>query len=137
MGFTQARAYRRTPDSFAPEFAWLFDRVGDAPIGDSGTVLGGASGYEIDARSSRWETPDTAVLLAVAEGFDGGYAADPDDGADAIPKPVRGEMVLTRQPEGGMVFAAGSVSWCGALPEPGAMNAVGQITLNLLRRFAS
>jgi hypothetical protein len=34
-----------------------------------------------------------------------------------------------------MIFAASSVSWCGALPQTGAMNAVGRITGNLLRRF--
>jgi N,N-dimethylformamidase len=46
-------------------------------------------------------------------------------------------MTLTRTAQHGMVFAAGSVAWCGALPEPGQMNDVGRITLNLLRRFQS
>jgi N,N-dimethylformamidase len=34
-----------------------------------------------------------------------------------------------------MVFAASSVSWCGALPQAGTMNALGRITMNLLRRI--
>ena len=99
-------------------------------------VLGGAAGYEIDARSPRWKTPRHTRLLAVAEGFDADYVIDSDATEDGLPAPVRAEMALTETGSGGMVFAASSVSWCGALPQPGAMNAVGRITLNLLRRFS-
>jgi N,N-dimethylformamidase len=136
MGFTHARPFRRTPQSYDADLAWLFDGVRDAPIGAEGMVLGGASGYEIDCRSAQWGTPADSVLLAIADGFDSGYEADPDAGIGDI-LPVRGEMTLTRTAQHGMVFAAGSVAWCGALPEPGQMNDVGAITLNLLRRFQS
>jgi N,N-dimethylformamidase len=136
MGFTQAQPFRRTRDSYSPDLAWLFDGVGDAPIGTEGLVLGGAAGYEIDARSARWQSPDDARLLAVAEGFDQGYIADGDATEDGLPAPARGEMVLLQSRTGGMVFAASSVSWCGALPQSSMMNAVGRITLNLLRRMA-
>jgi N,N-dimethylformamidase len=135
MGFETARPFVRTPRSFSPELAWLFDGVGDAPIGDSGLLLGGASGYEIDCRSAKWGTPDSTAVLAIAKGFDPAYEADPDAQVPDLP-PVRGEMTLTRHASGALVFAAGSVSWCGALPESGATNPVGMITRNLLRRFA-
>jgi N,N-dimethylformamidase len=136
MGFSRAQPFRRTPESYAADLAWLFEGVGDAPIGEDGLVLGGAAGYEIDARSPRWKTSAQARLLAVAEGFDEGYVIDSDATEDGLPAPVRGEMALTESRSGSMVFAASSVSWCGALPQPGAMNAVGRITLNLLRRFS-
>jgi N,N-dimethylformamidase len=135
MGFSRARPFRRTPDSYAPDLAWLFEGVGDEPIGAEGLVLGGAAGYEIDARSPRWKTPAQTRLLAVADGFDAGYAIDGDATEDGLPVPARGEMTLTQCASGGMIFAASSVSWCGALPQTGAMNAVGRITGNLLRRF--
>jgi len=135
MGFSPARPFRRMPDSYAPDLAWLFHGVGDAAIGENGLVLGGAAGYEIDARSTRWGTPMQARLLAIAEGFDEGYVIDSDATEDGLPEPVRGEMVLTQHPSGSLVFAASSVSWCGALPQAGTMNPVGRITLNLLRRF--
>jgi N,N-dimethylformamidase len=138
MGFSQAQPFRRTPQSYAPELAWLFDGVGDAPIGDEGTVLGGASGYEIDCRSAHWGTPAETVLLACATGFDASFEPDPDAAIDAAPagiSGIRGEMTLTRAGNGAMVFAAGSVAWCGALPEPHSMNAAGRLTINLLRRF--
>ncbi|WP_395019446.1 N,N-dimethylformamidase beta subunit family domain-containing protein [Dongia sp.] len=134
MGFSRAQPFHRTPESYAPDLAWLFDGVGDAPIGETGIVLGGAAGYEIDARSPRWMTPADTRLLAVAQGFDAGYAIDSDATEDGLPVPARGEMTLT-QGAVGWVFAASSVSWCGALPQAGSMNAVGRITANLLRRF--
>ena len=136
MGFSRAQPFRRMPDSYAADVAWLFEGVGDVPIGDSGLVLDGAAGYEIDARSTRWGTPMHTRLLAVAEGFDAGYAIDSDATEDGLTEPVRGEMLLTESASGGLVFAASSVSWCGALPQSGAMNPVGRITLNLLRRIA-
>jgi N,N-dimethylformamidase len=135
MGFSRAQPFRRTPESDAPDLAWLFDGVGDAPIGEDGLVLGGAAGYEIDARSQRWKTPAQSRLLAVADGFDAGYVIDSDATEDGLPVPARGEMALTQSASGSMVFAASSVSWCGALPQSGTMNAVGRITVNLLRRM--
>jgi len=54
---------------------------------------------------------------------------------DGLPVPVRAEMTLAQSGSGSMVFAASSVSWCGALPQAGTMNAVGRIAMNLLRRF--
>jgi N,N-dimethylformamidase len=135
MGFSRAQPFRRMPDSYAPDLGWLFEGVGEEPIGTDGLLLGGAAGYEIDARSTRWKTPQQARLLAVADGFDANYVTDSDATEDGQTAPVRGEMVLTESASGSMVFAASSVSWCGALPQPGMMNAVGCITRNLLRRM--
>jgi N,N-dimethylformamidase len=136
MGFSRARPFRRAPDSYAADLAWLFEGVGDEPIGTDGIVLGGAAGYEVDARSPRWRTSEHTRLLAVADGFDEGYVIDSDATEDGLPVPARAELVLTESASGGMVFAASSVAWCGALPQAGTMNAVGRITLSLLRRFS-
>jgi N,N-dimethylformamidase len=135
MGFSRAQPFRRTAESHAPELAWLFEGVGDEPIGAEGLVLGGGAGYEIDARSARWKSPAQTKLLAVAEGFDSGYVIDGDATEDGLPVAARGEMTLTQFASGSMVFAASSVSWCGALPQAGTMNALGRITMNLLRRI--
>jgi N,N-dimethylformamidase len=135
MGFSHAQPFRRTPESYAADLAWLFEGVGDEAIGAQGLVLGGAAGYEIDARSTRWKTPAETRLLAVAEGFDAGYVIDSDATEDGLPVPPRGEMTLMQCASGSMVFAASSVSWCGALPQAGTTNAVGRITSNLMQRF--
>jgi len=134
MGFTQARPFHRTDESHSADLAWLFDGVGDAPIGTEGIMLGGASGYEIDCRSAAWGIPAETVLLAVADGFDATFEVDPTAEVEGVP-PIRGEMTLTRRSNGALTFAAGSVAWCGALPHALQMNAVGIITRNLLRRF--
>jgi N,N-dimethylformamidase len=139
MGFTRSRPFHRTPESYSADLAWLFDGVGDAPIGTEGMMLGGASGYEIDCRSAAWGTPAETVLLAVADGFDAAFEADPTaevpyNSEERMP-PIHGEMTLTRRGNGAMTFAAGSVAWCGALPHAQRMNPVGLITRNLLRRF--
>jgi N,N-dimethylformamidase len=134
MGFTKSQPYHRTRESYADDLAWLFGGVGDTPIGAEGIVGGGAAGYEIDCRSATWGTPRETLLLAVAEGFDGGFESDPTAEVEGVP-PVRGEMTLTRHGNGAMTFAAGSVAWCGALPHARQMNPVGLITRNLLRRF--
>ncbi|MES1150377.1 MAG: N,N-dimethylformamidase beta subunit family domain-containing protein, partial [Dongia sp.] len=134
MGFTQSRPFHRTAESYSADLAWLFDGVGDAPIGTAGIMLGGASGYEIDCRSAAWGTPAETVLLAAADGFDAAFEADPTAEVEGTP-PIRGEMTLTRRSNGAMTFAAGSVAWCGALPHVQQMNPVGLITRNLLRRF--
>ncbi|HVZ00875.1 MAG TPA: N,N-dimethylformamidase beta subunit family domain-containing protein [Dongiaceae bacterium] len=136
MGFTRSRPFRRTPESHAADLAWLFDGVGETPIGADGIVLGGAAGYEIDCRSAKWGTPAGTLLLAVADGFDAAFETDPDAGVEGMP-PVRSEMTLTRHRGGAMTFAAGSVAWCGALPHAQQMNPVGLITRNLLRRFTA
>jgi hypothetical protein len=65
----------------------------------------------------RWKTPAHTGLLAIAEGSDERYVIDSDATADGLRASVRGEMTLTERRSGSMVFAASSVSWCGALPQ--------------------
>lgn len=136
MGFDAARPFTRTPESFAPDYAWLFAGVESDSFGAEGIVLGGAAGYEVDATDRRLGTsPDTAVL-ARATGFPEGFFHDPsrwyEGGEDEMRSRRAAEMTLRRLAAGGLIFSAGSVAWCGALPFPGAVNDVGRITLNLL-----
>jgi N,N-dimethylformamidase len=135
MGFSGARPFRRTEASYRAEWAWLFAGVGDAPIGSAGMVLGGAAGYEIDSRHARWGSAAHSVMLARADGFDPGYVIDPDAAEPDQTATIAAEMVMTEAESGALVFATGSVSWCGSLPDPGGSNAVGLITRNLLQRF--
>lgn len=139
MGFGPSRPFRRTRESHAPEVSWLFDGVEGETFGEAGRVLGGAAGYEVDATNRRLGTPDGARVLAVAEGFGPEFIDDAGrwflDEAERA-RHRRAEMTLRVHPGGGLVFAASSVAWCGALPAPGAANGVGRITANLLRRLA-
>lgn len=137
MGFSGAQPYRRLPGSRDGRAAWIFEGVTEEMFGAEGTVLGGAAGYELDRVSAAWGSPTETIVLARADGFDAGYEADPthrpNPGDDA---PVAADMVLVPGADGSFVFSVGSVSWIGALPDPGADNAVGRITANVLRRMA-
>jgi N,N-dimethylformamidase len=46
-------------------------------------------------------------------------------------------MTFFELPNGGAVFSASSISWCGSLSHNGYDNAVSRITENVLRRFAA
>jgi N,N-dimethylformamidase len=138
MGFDGARPFRRTADSQRPDCAWVFDGVAGEVFGEMGTVLGAAAGYEVDATDPHLGTHPDTVVLARAEDFPPGYVGDPTRWHAGGEAEARGqqaaEMTLRHLTSGGLIFSAGSVAWCGALPSPGEMNDVGRITLNLLSR---
>lgn len=140
MGFDGARPFERTAASYEPQCAWLFDGVSSAVFGESGMVLGGAAGYEVDATDPHLGTSPDTTVIARATGFPAGFVHDAtrwyEGGDEELQTRRCAEMTLRHLPAGGMIFSASSVAWCGALPE-NDMNDVGKITLNLLRRFAS
>jgi N,N-dimethylformamidase len=140
MGFTRALPFTRTEAGNDPAFAWLFEGVDAKTFGDTGSVLGGAAGYEVDCTNPHLGSPDDIVVLAIAEGFSEDYVGDPgkwfEQGAEGRQAQRRAEMTFWRHPSGGAVFSASSVAWCGALPGPSADTDVGRITRNLLMHFS-
>lgn len=137
MGFTRAQPYQRTPASYKPAWAWVFEGVDSASIDAVGILLGGAAGYEIDRTSRHWGTPQGTVVLACAESFDDSYELDTGEQEPHEGPERRADLCIGRTPAGGLVFAAGSVCWGGALPGAGEENSVGKVTLNVLRGFGA
>jgi len=141
MGFDGARPFTRTPESHAPECAWLFDGVEDESFGSEGIVLGAAAGYEVDATSRALGTSSDTIVIARAAGFPASFFQDPSrwyEGGDEERAGRRcAEMTLRNLAAGGLIFSASSVAWCGALPAGKAMNDVGRITLNLLNHLSA
>jgi N,N-dimethylformamidase len=135
MGFTRAQPYARTPASYEPAWAWVCEGVTGERIDAAGILLGGAAGYEIDRTSRHWGTPAGTVVLACAESFDGSYELDTGEQEPHEGPKRRADLCIRRTAAGGLVFAVGSVCWGGALPAQGETNAVGQVTLNVLRAF--
>jgi N,N-dimethylformamidase len=139
MGFGPARPYSRRIAGDTEDYAWVFEGVTEHSFGMSGTVLGGAAGYEVDRTDRALGTHPETVVLAVATGFDESYATDPNE---FFPTPKDrdrarvAKMVMRRTPQGGLIFGTGSVAWCGALPSAGETTSAGQITANVLRRMA-
>ena len=141
MGFDGARPFTRTSDSFDPAHAWLFTGVTTDTFGQSGIVLGGAAGYEVDATDIRLGTSPDTVVMARAVGFPDSFYHDSSrwyEGGDSQRDGRRcGEMTVRYLSSGGIVFSASSVAWLGALPFGDEMNDVGRITLNVLHHLSS
>ena len=141
MGFSVALPFERTAASYDSSFAWLFDGVSARSFGDSGIVLNGAAGYEVDNTSAVLGTPDHIVVLATASGFPDDYVDDPgrwyEGGAPERDSRRIAELSYLTHASGGAVFSASSVCFLGALPGPGQQNDVGRITTNLLLHFSS
>ena len=144
-GFDVSSYYRRSKDSKRPECAWIFDGVGENErIGDFGLVGGGAAGLELDRYDLEFGTPHNAYLLARSEdhtnlmlqvneeihfsvrGYYGGGTENPQ---------VRADMIYYKTPNGGALFAPGSLSWCGSLSHNRYDNNVSRIMENVINGF--
>lgn len=142
-GFDASSYYRRKPGSFDPRAAFIFAGVGaDEKIGDFGVIGGGAAGLELDIADPLMGTPPHALLLASSENHTNVYVLTPEEmystypGYDGIEDPkVRADMVFFETPNGGAVFATGSIAWAASLSHAGYANNVARITGNVLRRF--
>ncbi|WP_205964998.1 N,N-dimethylformamidase beta subunit family domain-containing protein [Pseudooceanicola lipolyticus] len=139
MGFDGARPYERTPASYDEDVSWIFEGVRDTCFGDTGIVLGGAAGYEVDATDPHLGTSPDTIVVARATGFPESFFHDPTrwyEGGEAEEMQRRcAEMTIRQLPNGAKIFTTGSVAWLGALPEAGEMNDVGRLTLNVINRF--
>lgn len=141
MGFDGARPFTRTPESRAPQYAWLFEGVESDTFGSEGIVLGAAAGYEVDATSRALGTSSDTTVIARATDFPASFFQDPsrwyEGGGEERAGRRCAEMTLRNLAAGGLIFSASSVAWCGALPVGKAMNDAGRITLNLLNHFSA
>ncbi len=150
MGAGPGRPFHRQSDSFDPRAAWIFEGIGpDEPIGDNPSLVFeyGAAGMEVDRFDRVLGTPPHALLLATAKDFSNVYqhaieevmindAANVPQG-EAGRTWVKADMVYFETPNGGAVFSASSISWCGSLSYNNYENAVSKITENVLTRFVS
>ena len=142
QGFDMCSHYQRTPDSFDPRAAFIFEGVGaDEIIGNFGAG-GGAAGREIDRADTALGTPPHALVVASATEFSVGYHWVKEEfmhahaaiTGETCPL-VRADMVFYETPNGGAVFSTSSIAWAGALASNGYDNNVSRITENVLRRF--
>jgi N,N-dimethylformamidase len=144
QGFDRALPFEREAGADDPRAAWIFEGVPEGPIGDFGLMMGGAAGLELDRLDHALGAPPHALLLATARGFSDSYqhvveevaSSDSRQGGTVSPF-VRADMTFFELPNGGAVFSASSISWCGSLSHNGYDNAVSRITENVLRRFAA
>lgn len=142
-GFDSASYYRRQPGSFDLRAAFIFEGIGaDEKIGDFGSVMGGAAGYELDMIDHELGTPEETLVLASSEGHSNAYVLTPErllcayPGIDGIShSDVRADMVFFSTIKRGAVFSTGSITWAGSLAHNKFDNNVARITGNVLKRF--
>jgi N,N-dimethylformamidase len=142
QGFDVCSYYRRKPASYEPRFAWMWQGIGEEIIGDFGLVGGGAAGLELDAVSARRGTPPNTVVLASSEAHSDivmlvneEFGVVPPNLTGGQHPDVRADMTFYDTPEGGAVWATGSIAWCGSLSWNHYANNVSRLTANVLRRF--
>lgn len=155
-GFDRGSPYQRMPGSFDPRVKFIFDGIGDDElIGDVPNLQlrWGAAGYEYDRVDYELGSPATTLILASSnrfnqshtsgstdqgwfqQGRDGAHVADPQ--VPGLPhRFARSDMSYLEYPNGGAVFAAGSIAWRASLSAFGYQNSVATVTANVLHRFA-
>jgi N,N-dimethylformamidase len=144
QGFDRSMPYRRQPGSFDERVAFIFEGIGpDEGIGETGLVMGGAAGFELDRADHKLGTPPHALVLATATGFSDSYQHVIEEVGLAnslqggtVETRVRADMVYFETPNGGAVFSAGAIAYCGSLSVDSYAGNVSRITENVLRRFA-
>jgi N,N-dimethylformamidase beta subunit-like, C-terminal len=82
------------------------------------------------------------LILATSKNLTNTYLIVPEEFLETAPglgadenALARADMVFFTMPNGGAVFAVGSMAWAGSLSHNGYENNVSQITDNVLRRF--
>ena len=143
QGFDISSYYKRTPDSFDPRAAFIFEGIGkDEVIGDFGLIGDGAAGLELDRADRLLGTPPNALVLASSEGHTDIYLVVCEEILINYPATtgsqsdlVRADLVFFETPSGGAVFAASSIAWAGSLSHNNYDNNVSRITGNVLKRF--
>jgi len=120
QGFDLSSYYRRRPDSADPRAAFIFEGVGNEPIGDFGLIGGGAAGVELGAYNKLLGSPPHTLVLATSENHTPLTMVTPEEflvtpamiGGDQSEK-VRADMVFFETSNGVLCFRL------APLPGPG------------------
>jgi N,N-dimethylformamidase len=144
-GFDVSSYYRRAPDGSDGRLAWMFEGIGaDEKLGDFGLVGDGAAGLELDVYEPTLGTPPEALIAATSEDHTDIYLEVLEELYFNIPGTggsqdarVRGDIVYFPTANGGAVWSASSIAFCGSLSHNSYDNNVSRLTQNVLDRFAS
>jgi N,N-dimethylformamidase len=138
--------YRRKTGDDEPQSAeWVFSGIEDELIGDFGLSGGGAAGFELDRVDYRLGSSANIQVLASSEGHNSSFIIAPEEllthitnwPGEPSEKLLKADMVYFEVPSGGEVFATGSITFCGSLPENNFDNNVSSLLENVLIRFLS
>jgi N,N-dimethylformamidase len=145
QGGFEGIGYRRTPESYDPDVAWLFEGVEGETYGDFGLSGGGAAGFELDQVVPELGSPAYLKIVGISDGHGPSFRIAPEEIltwtiAASIPRKYEGvhaHMAVGVAEQGGGLFAAGSITFLGSLLHNGCNNNVSHIVENCLRHFLS
>ena len=139
---SKAPPFERSLVSYEPQYEWIFDGVDGSLIGDTGLIMNGGSGDELDRCDYSLGSPLETVVLATSRRHTDFYQLAVEDvlmlgpglgGAEC--EDVRSDMVLLEQPSGGAVFSVGSICFTGCLPVDNYENNAARLVSNVLANF--
>lgn len=145
QGFDRGAPFQRTPQSFEATWSWIFVGVEQEIVGAGpALVLGhGAAGFEVDRTDPRHGTPAHTVVLASTDRFTDAYqgaiedfnSLNPWSGGSHKASGIQADIVFTPGPNGGGVFAAGSITWSSTLSQSNYGSDTSRMTQNVLDGF--
>jgi N,N-dimethylformamidase len=144
-GFDISSYYLRTVDSRdSGPASWMFDGIdADERIGDFGLVGYGAAGLELDIVDAKLGTPPETVIGATSQAHTDIYLEVLEELLFNVPGvggsqsgQVRGDITYFPTPNGGAVWSASSIAYCGALSFNNYDNNVSRLTKNVVDRFS-
>lgn len=144
QGFFRSHPYHYGDDCLDPRISFLFDEPpapGDL-FGAAGVSGGGAAGVEIDRADIALGTPEHALVIASATGFDDTYVLANEEVLVNRPTVVghltpllRADLVFFETGAGGAVLSTGSVAFAGTLGDLPADNDAARLVRRAVDRF--
>lgn len=145
QGAFEAGYFRRTEASHDESLAWMFEGIDEEILGDYGLNAGGAAGFELDRAQAEFGTPADAVVVATTDGLTANFHPAIEDlsfgpvalgGGDPAPL-VRGDMTYFETHDGGAVFSASAITFCGSLWRNGSFGGpVSQLMENVVNHLS-
>ena len=141
QGFDGGTYYELMPGAQNPRVRFAMDGLAEGTmIGAYGTQAGGAAGEEIDRYDPLLGSPSHGLVIASSREHRPGMLRTIEEihmtGPNDVPDDdIRSDLTFFETPAGGAVFAAGSISYAGALSPNGYQNDIARLTGNILRRF--
>jgi N,N-dimethylformamidase len=147
MIFNGSSGYRKEDAAKNPRAAWIFEGTKEGDVFGDGygidKVYGGVVGFEVDRYNAGNGVPRHALVLATNEPL---KPKIEDVQLGTLPlsivyHPAEGEpwgqanIVFFETPQGGAVFATGSIAWMGSVVANNFDNDVSTITRNVIKRF--
>lgn len=144
-GFDISSYYRVTADGTSDALSWMFEGIDtNGKLGDFGLVGEGAAGLELDFYDAELGSPPETLIAATSESHTDVYLELLENLGFNTPGTsgtqsgqVRADITYCPTPNGGGVWSASSIAYCGSLSHNNYENNISRLTKNVLDRFLS